>query len=154
MIELQKILLPTDFSEHAAEAMRYACALADHFDAELHLLHVLEVHISSTPQFGMGLAVSTPARESSEAAGRALEELIDAAWAKDHRVVCATTDGPAFLGIIRYAKQHDIDMIVMGTHGRSGLPHVLLGSVSERVVRKAPCPVLTVRREGHQFVMP
>jgi nucleotide-binding universal stress UspA family protein len=62
--------------------------------------------------------------------------------------------GVPFLEIIRYAKEQDIDLIVVGTHGRSGLSHVLLGSVAERVVRKAPCPVLTVHPEGHQFVMP
>ena len=62
--------------------------------------------------------------------------------------------GSPFLEIVRYAKDKNIDLIVLGTHGRSGLSHVLLGSVAERVVRKAPCPVLTVRHPEHEFVMP
>jgi nucleotide-binding universal stress UspA family protein len=63
-------------------------------------------------------------------------------------------EGSPFYEIIRYAKERDIDLIVMGTHGRSGLVHVLLGSVTEKVVRKAPCPVLTVRHPEHEFVHP
>ena len=55
---------------------------------------------------------------------------------------------------IDYVREHDIDLLVIGTHGRSGLMHVLMGSVAEKIVRKAPCPVLTVKPEGHQFVMP
>ena len=84
----------------------------------------------------------------------ARSELIDSAWAEGKLVVRATAQGTPFLEIIRYAKEKDIDMIVMGTHGRSGLVHMLMGSVAEKVVRKAPCPVLTVRPEGHKFVMP
>ncbi|MFM7867597.1 MAG: universal stress protein, partial [Planctomycetaceae bacterium] len=62
--------------------------------------------------------------------------------------------GAAFMEIIDYAKSQDIDLIVIGTHGRSGLSHILMGSVAERVVRAAPCPVLSVKPSGHQFVMP
>jgi nucleotide-binding universal stress UspA family protein len=62
--------------------------------------------------------------------------------------------GTPFVEIVRYAREKDIDVIVMGTHGHSGLVHAMIGSVAEKVVRKAGCPVLTVRPEGHQFVMP
>jgi nucleotide-binding universal stress UspA family protein len=154
MIQLRRILLPTDFSDHAGKALKYACAFTEQFDAELHLLHVLETHVSTAPQFGMGLALSTQIQESRQATEKALNELVVPDWAAGRNVVRATSEGPAFVGIIRYARENDIDMIVLGTHGRSGLPHMLMGSVAERVVRKAPCPVLTVRPEGHQFVMP
>ena len=154
MISLQRILHPTDFSEHAQHALGYACELASKFDAELHLLHVLEVHVSSTPQFGMGLALPANIRESEEAAQRALESMPGAPWSESLRVVRATLQGNAFVEIIRYAREHDADVVVLSTHGRTGLSHMLMGSVSERVVRKSPCPVLTVRPEGHQFVMP
>ena len=62
--------------------------------------------------------------------------------------------GSPFLEIIQYAKENNVDLIVMGTHGHSGLVHVLLGSVTERVVRKAPCPVLTIRHPEHEFIHP
>ena len=78
----------------------------------------------------------------------------DWAEARQGRIVRSMEDGVPFLEIVRYAKEHEIDLIVLATHGRSALAQVLLGSVAERVVRKAPCPVLTVRPEGHQFVMP
>ena len=149
MIDLKRILAPTDFSEYSNAAIGYACALADKFDSQLHLLHVLEVHASSTPVFGAGLALSPRVRESRAAAEKALERVADGRAA-----VRATAEGPTFLEILRYAKENDIDLIVMGTHGRSGLAHVMLGSVAERIVRKAPCPVLTVRHPKHEFVMP
>jgi nucleotide-binding universal stress UspA family protein len=149
MIELKRILAPTDFSEYSSEAMGYACALAEKFESELHLLHVLEVHASSTPVFAGGLALAPRVEESREAAEKALAKL-----AGGREAVRATAEGPPFLEILRYAKDNEIDLIVMGTHGRAGLAHVLLGSVAERVARKAPCPVMTVRHPKHQFVMP
>ncbi len=154
MIQLKRILLPTDFSEFSHEATKYACAFAEQFQAELHLLHIQESHISATPEFGMGLAVPTRSRESKEAAESALAKVLDPAWAQRHTVVQCAVEGAPPAEIVAYAKQHDIDMIVMGTHGRGGLAHALLGSVAEKVLRKAPCPVLTVRPEGHQFVTP
>jgi nucleotide-binding universal stress UspA family protein len=75
-------------------------------------------------------------------------------WDENLTVVREIRQGSPFLEIIRYAKEKNIDLIVLGTHGRSGLAHVMLGSVAERVVRIAPCPVLTVRHPEHEFVMP
>jgi len=149
MIELKRILVPTDFSEFSSAAIDYACTLADKFDAELHLLHVLEAHLGSTPVFAGGLALSPRVGESAQAAMRALQEIVP-----DRPAIRATISGPPFLGIIHYAKEHDVDLIVMGTHGRTGLDHVMLGSVAERVVRKASCPVMTVRHPKHRFVSP
>lgn len=141
MIKLARILLPTDFSKFSGEATKYACALAEQFGAELHVLHVLEAQETAYP-------------ELMEPVEKALAQVLNPKWAEGRKVVKATAQGPAFLEIIKYAREHDIDLIVLGTHGRSGLVHVLVGSVAERVVRKSPCPVLTVRPEGHQFVMP
>jgi nucleotide-binding universal stress UspA family protein len=87
-------------------------------------------------------------------AERGLAELLDPAWAQGKSIVRTARQGVPFLEILLYAKEQEIDLIVIGTHGRSGLAHVLLGSVTEKIVRKASCPVLTVRPEGHQFVMP
>jgi nucleotide-binding universal stress UspA family protein len=153
-IRLQRILLPTDFSTYSAAATKYACELATRFDAELHVLHTLEVHLSSTPDFGMGLDLPRYVKESRSAAEKALAGVLDPQWSAGRKVVQAVVEGSPKVEIVRYARQHDIDVIVLATHGRSGLAHVLIGSVAENVVRTAPCPVLTVRPEGHQFVMP
>ena len=153
-IRLQRILLPTDFSNYSAAATKYACELATKFDAELHLLHTLEVHPGSTPDFGMGLALPKYINESRAAAEKALAGVLDPQWSAGRTVIQAVVEGSPKVEIIRYARKHDIDLIVLSTHGRTGLPHVIMGSVAETVVRTAPCPVLTVRPEGHQFVMP
>lgn len=155
MIQLRRILFPTDFSDNARAALPYACAFAEQFGAELHILNVMYDMAQVVPE--AGAFFTTPVsnldevRESTE---RELAKLPGAEWGNLGNVVRATVPGTPFLEIIRYARGHDVDLIVMGTHGRSGLAHVLLGSVAERVVRKAPCPVLTVRPEGHKFVMP
>lgn len=153
-IELKRILLPTDFSNYSATATKYACELATKFDAELHLLHTLEVHLSSTPGFGMGLALPQYVHESKAAAEKALTSVLDPQWSAGRKVVRAVVEGSPKVEIVRYARTQQIDVIVLATHGRSGLAHVIIGSVAEAVVRTAPCPVLTVRPEGHQFVMP
>jgi nucleotide-binding universal stress UspA family protein len=153
-IRIQRILLPTDFSSFSVTATRYACELATRFDAELHVLHTLEVHLSSTPGFGMGLALPTYIQESRAAAEKALTSVLDPQWVVGRKVVQAVIEGSPKVEIVRYARKHEIDLIVLATHGRTGLAHVIIGSVAESVVRTAPCPVLTVRPEGHQFVMP
>lgn len=153
-IRIQKILLPTDFSQHSASATKYACELATKFDAELHILHTLEIHPDPTPDFVMGLAVPRYANETRAAVERSLARVLDPQWSIGRTVVREVVEGSPRAEIIRYARLQAIDMIVLSTHGRTGLAHMLMGSVAESVVRTAPCPVLIVRSEGHQFVMP
>jgi len=152
MIRIQRILLPSDFSELSSEATKYACALAEQFEAELHLLHVQENVVIS--EFGLGLNWPELMQEAKGHAQAQMASLLDPKWAAEQKVVHAVVEGTPFLEIVQYAKEHDVDLIVMGTHGRTGVAHMLIGSVAEKVVRKAPCPVLTVRPKGHQFVMP
>jgi len=151
MISLKRILVPTDFSDCSKQAITYACELAKRFSGELQLLHVAVPHAMPMPYVG---AVSEQAFHPEETAKKALEELEDSEFDQVSRVERAVRTGTPFVEIVRHAKENDIDLIVLGTHGRSGLVHALIGSVAERVVRKSPCPVLTVRPEGHQFVMP
>jgi len=153
-LRIQRILLPTDFSAISTAATKYACELATKFEAELHLLHTLEIHPVATPDFGMGLVLPRYAEESKVAAEKALSSLLDANWCKGRTVVPVIVEGSPVKEIVGYARTQNIDLIVISTHGRTGLAHVLMGSVAENVVRTAPCPVLTVRPEGHQFVMP
>lgn len=161
MIAIKRILLPTDFSECAGQAREYACLLVEQLGAELYLLHVLSDPLQNAPSFGMGLVSPDLLRRSPEedrkiesAAREKLQASLSDDWTSGHPVVCETRWGNPFVETVRYAREHDVDLIVMGTHGRSGLSHALLGSVAENVVRHAPCPVLTVRPEGHQFVLP
>lgn len=154
MINLKRILLPTDFSKLSSSATKYACELAEKFNAELHLLHVFQIQTISTPDLAMSLALPSLIQESRVAAEKSLAAFLDPKWKDGRTVVAAVVQGPPFVEIIRYAREKDIDLIVLSTHGRTGLIHALMGSVAEKVVRKAPCPVLTVRPEGHQFVMP
>ena len=153
-IRLQTILLPTDFSNYSAAATKYACELATRFDAELHLLHTLKLHLTSTPALEMGLALPTYLSESRAAAEKSLAGVLDPKWSEGRTVIHAVVEGSPKVEIIQYARKQNIDLIVLATHGRTGLSHVIMGSVAENVVRTAPCPVLTVRAEGHQFVMP
>ena len=153
-LQIQRILLPTDFSNYSACATKYACELALRFDAELHLLHTLEIRTDVTPDFAMGLALPRYINESKAAVEKSLTGVLDPQWSAGRKVIHAILEGSPKVEIIRYARQQDIDLIVLSTHGRTGLAHVIMGSVAESVVRTAPCPVLTVRPEGHQFVMP
>jgi universal stress protein A len=155
MIKLQRILLPTDFSEYSAAARMYACAFAQQFGAELHVLHVIQDLAPLVPEPGAALAPPIDyLRELELNANAMLERVIDANWAVGKSIVKVVRQGPPFLEIVRYAQEANIDLIVLGTHGRGGLAHMLLGSVAEKVVRKAPCPVLTVRHPEHEFVAP
>lgn len=152
MINLKRILLASDFSKTAGDALQYARELANRFNAELHVLHVMDDVYSRVPDFGMGLDLPSfvedlPAlrKQREQEAVRYLSEQTKAAGEYKVPVVMATCFGAPFLEIINYSKQHNIDLIVMGTHGRTGLGHTVLGSVAEKVVRKSRCPVLTIR---------
>src|SRR5476651_2507127 len=92
-IRLQKILLSTDFSNYSAAATKYACELATKFDAELHILHTLETHISSTPGFGMGLALPNYISETRAAAEKSLIDVLDPKWAAGRTVIRAVVEG-------------------------------------------------------------
>lgn len=156
MIKLDKILVPTDFSKFSEPAMQYGCAMAARFGAELHLLHVVPDPAMLVPE-AAAFSVETMQAQSEtmvKDAAATLQKLPPDGWENDKPVVREVRVGAAFIEIIDYAREASIDLIVIGTHGRSGLMHVLMGSVAERIVRKSPCPVLTVKPEGHQFVMP
>lgn len=155
MIQIQRILFPTDFSQNAKCAQDYACALAEHFGAELHLLYVLnDMVVSSVAPDTTILLPALTYNEARASAEQMLRQLLVPAWSNGKQVVYSTLSGSPFVEIVRYAREKNMDLIVMGTHGYTGLKHVLLGSVAENVVRKANCPVLTVRPTDHKFVMP
>lgn len=156
MIALKKVLVGTDFGPAAESALRYARALARGFGAELHVLHVVDNVLARAMADYAFTAISTTVQEDLERAGRRqTEALLGDDDRRDLRAVAATTvsTNPAE-AIVEYARRHGIDLVVIGTHGRGAVAHLFLGNVAERVVRIAPCPVLTVRHPEHEFVLP
>jgi nucleotide-binding universal stress UspA family protein len=154
MIRIKKILHPTDFSVNSNHALKYACAFAAHFDAELHLLHVVPDLTLITLPPADGYLPEGYYQHARKRADEELAKLPAQGMADGVTVVRQSLEGSAFLEITRYAKENSIDLIILGTHGYSGLTHVLMGSIAEKIVRKAPCPVLTVHPEEHEFVTP
>ncbi|HET7699014.1 MAG TPA: universal stress protein [Vicinamibacterales bacterium] len=156
MIALKKVLVATDFGPAAESALRYGRALARGFGAELHLLHVVD-NLFARAVMGYAYAAISPAvQEDLERAGRRqAEALLGDDDRRDLHAVAATmtSTSPAD-AIVEYARTHAIDLVIIGTHGRGPVAHLLLGNVAERVVRIAPCPVLTVREHEHEFVLP
>jgi nucleotide-binding universal stress UspA family protein len=151
MINLNSILVPSDFSECSDEALRYGLELARRFDARLHLLHV--VQDPATQPWAAEAFSSSLFEAVAEWQKHAEKRLLAAVPESDRaRVTVVSVVATPYAGILDYAGAHNVDLIVMGTHGRGGVSHMLLGSIAERVVRRAPCPVLTVRRPEHGFV--
>jgi len=156
MKTIHNILVATDFSEPSEAALLYGQALAARFGATLHVLHITQnIYISTLgAENYAAIAPELQQQIESDARKRLEELLVDSDKSGPPTVPAVlTSPSPAF-AIIDYAKDHGIDLIVMGTHGRGAVTHLLMGSVAERVVRLAPCPVLTVRHHEHDFVRP
>jgi len=155
-IQIATILCPVDFSESSDYALRYAQDLAEAFGAELKLLHVVEVPF--LPSYSMAGVpdLSMPVEQLEEGAREHMEKVLQRAreQVEDLEVSGEVRPGTAFVEIIDVAREFHADLIVMGTHGRSSLKQLLIGSVAEKVVRKAPCPVLTVKHPKQDFEMP
>jgi universal stress protein A len=154
MITLTTILVATDFSSPSAAALTYGRALAGHFKSILHVVHV----VGTIPSVFNGVEayiVSVPdlQQQVEDAARKELEALlIDGDELPLFRRVLITSNVPA-AAIVDYAKQEHVGLIVAGTRGRGAVAHALIGSVAERIVRTAPCPVLTVRNSEQEFVV-
>ena len=152
MINLKKILCPIDHSDGSKEALKYAVSFAMKNEAKLYLLHVIDIR--SFDESIDTMATQIPNDETIKQLKTKLLECIPEEIRSDMQIEALVVQGVPFAEIISIAKGNNVDMIVMGTHGRTGLAHIMIGSVSEKVVRKAHCPVLTVRQSGHKFVMP
>jgi nucleotide-binding universal stress UspA family protein len=150
-IKIRRILCPVDFSPSSDHALQYAVAFARAHGAELELLHIVELPNYSTPDFPLPPA----ALDGIVALARKRLETVTEETRKLHAPVRSHLDtGFVFTKIIECARDREVDLIVMGTHGRTALAHMLMGSVAEKVVRKSPCPVLTVKHPEHKFSMP
>lgn len=151
---IRSILLPTDFSEYSKKALPYALSFAENYGADLHVLHVFEQRIH--PAFYIQ-DKSTPFDLDQGLHDRALDALDEFVYdeLKDKiSFKCEVASGKPFVEIINYARDNEIDLIVLATHGLTGLEYMVIGSTTERVVRKAPCPVLSIKDPEHEFVNP
>lgn len=156
MIAIKNVLVATDFSAPSETALNYARAMARSFGAQLHVLHIFEpLWITSADVVGGGVALATMIQGLEDTARKQLEEAVTEADRRELKAVAAmvTSESPA-REIANYANEHQVDLLVIGTHGRSGISRMLIGSVAEKVVRLAPCPVLTVHHPEHEFVLP
>ena len=154
MIVLKQILVATDFSESADVAMAYGRDLARTFNARLHVLHAVEdVMLRYSPE--VGFAAPELQKSLEAAAKRDLDKLITEDDRKTLAIVPIITTAVNIASeIVDYAKGNAIDLIITGTHGRGAVTHLLMGSVAERVVRSAACPVLTVHAKERDFIAP
>ncbi len=146
-----KILVPIDFSEYTPDILKYATEIAERFNATIHLIHVIPNMDYFTPY------ESFMAAENMVAVQKGIESEVQrdldetAKGISGIPVVKAVRMGVSFVEIVDYVRTEGIELVIMATHGRGGLEHIIIGSVAEKVVRKSPCPVLTVRPAKRQL---
>lgn len=145
MKPFQKILLATDFSDCSEEACAYALTLARKFDAALQILHVINEPVDLRGFYVPHISFEQLEKEIADGAATMLETFCKENLAGFSNYTTSVVTGVPFEEINRIAQEQDASLIVIGTHGRSGLDHLIFGSTAERVVRSAPCPVLTIR---------
>lgn len=155
IVSPKRILWPTDFSELSLLGGRYARGFCDVFGAKLHIVHVIPPPLSPDMSVivpaEVPLAVSEP--EMVAAAEAALQNLVDEQFGGDETIEIAAIYGNPWTAICKYAHDNEVDLIVVATHGRTGLRHVLIGGTAERIVQHAPCPVLTVKDPEREFLI-
>ncbi|MFT4512482.1 MAG: nucleotide-binding universal stress UspA family protein [Planctomycetota bacterium] len=147
MIKLSRIVCPTDFSPTSSRAVDYAATMAESFGAELVLLHVIPPMDYPLRSFGMSASFQHIQEELETRAKETLDQRMQALkqGCPDINVRCVVGHGEAHDATLKCATDESADMIVLGTHGHTGITHALLGSTAEKVVRLATCPVTTVR---------
>ena len=153
MSAIKKILVPIDFSDYSINALKYAVNFAKHFKAKMFLVYVVEPMVYPA-DFSMG-QVSIPSMDidMTERARNELEALAKKEIGKEIQTEIIIKVGKPFVEINETASEKDSDLIIISTHGHTGVEHILFGSTAEKVVRKAPCPVLTLREpiKGFKF---
>jgi nucleotide-binding universal stress UspA family protein len=153
-MQIKTILFPTDFSQGARAAMDYAISLSRDYQARLILLYVIQDISIAEWYIPSSISAADLVEDMQKSAEKEMERWGSEVAAKIPSVERLIMRGVPFVEIIRTAKEKNVDLIVIGTHGRTGIDHMLFGSTAEKVVRKSPCPVLTVRMAGKDFKMP
>jgi nucleotide-binding universal stress UspA family protein len=153
-MRISNILFPTDFSQGARAAMDHAISLAQDYKSKLILFHVIQEISIAEWYIPSTLSVAEVVADIEKNAWQEMDKWAAEVSSKIAGVEKAVVRGIPFVEIIRAARAKNADLIIIGTHGRTGIDHMLFGSTAEKVVRKAPCPVLTVRIAGKEFKMP
>ena len=149
MIEIQKILVPTDFSEYSQHAVKYAVALAQSFKAKLYVVHVWDQSIAVGPTETFHTEIWVEAEKSEK---ERLNQVTQGLRTEGIDAESVFVSGTAYIEIVKTAKELDVDLITLATHGRTGLSHLVFGSTAEKISRLAPCPVLVAKHPEHEFV--
>lgn len=153
MYQINKILVPIDFSDYSKNALKFAIDIAEKFQSKLFLVYVIEPMIYPT-DFSIGqIAIPAVENDLTLRAEEELKNLVNQEISKRVEAEAIIKSGKPFIEIIETASEIDADLIIIATHGHTGVEHLLFGSTAEKVVRKAPCPVLTVREplKGFKF---
>lgn len=153
-MRIRTILFPTDFSQGARAAMDYALSLAQDYEAKLILLYVIQDISIAEWYIPSSISAADLIEDMQKSAEREMDKWSAEAETKVPAVERMVRRGVPFVEIIGTAKEKQADMVVIGTHGRTGIDHMLFGSTAEKVVRKSPCPVLTVRTMGTESAEP
>lgn len=149
-MKIEKILFPTDFSTGSEHAFAYAADMARKYGARLFVVHVFYDIIRTTEWYVPDLPLENLDKDMAESAERQLNAFCDKLDCGGAEVERKVLRGTPFREIVRYAEENAVDLIVIGTHGRTGIDRVLFGSTAEQVVRRAGCPVLSVRLPSHR----
>lgn len=148
----RSVLVPVDFSEHSDRALAYGGALAGRTGAELHALHVVPEMSFPDPYFAEAAQIRAMAKAAQERVPEAMQRNVREVLGEEADVHVHLEVGTPAATIVRVAEEEAIDQVVLSSHGRTGLERMLLGSVAEGVVRRAPCPVLTVKAFGRDLL--
>jgi nucleotide-binding universal stress UspA family protein len=151
MIAIKKLLVPTDLGEYSQFALKYAVALAEAFAAKVYVLHVHEPYPQAAVFEGMAYDAELVAKAEAKARGD-LETIVAELRTREIQAEAVLAKGQPYVQIVREAERLEVDLIVLATHGRRGVSHLVFGSNAEKVVRLSPCPVLTVKHPEHEFV--
>ncbi|MFP4460546.1 MAG: universal stress protein [Candidatus Zixiibacteriota bacterium] len=154
MLNIKKILLPVDFSEFSKIAAPYAVDLARKFEADLFIIHVFDENILDPYYFGEDDYAEKYFMNLQKEFQEKIDDILEDIETEDINIIPILANGAPFIEILKFTKKEKIDMMVVSTHGRSGLSQMFMGSTAEKVVRKSPCPVLSVRHPEFEFEMP
>jgi nucleotide-binding universal stress UspA family protein len=154
MIAFKEIVVPTDFSEHSLRAIDYGVDIGEKFSSHITLVYVIEPLLQAADLTWTTVDFEELNKAHRESAEKQLKQIVAGRIPKGTPCDSTILFGKPFVEILKYAEEENADLIVMATHGRGAISHILMGSTAEKVVRKAPCPVLTVKHPKHLFAMP